>query len=42
MDNHLWYLSDEAVGLSLFSDNVPAAEKVKIVKNMSRGPGERI
>lgn len=34
LTNHLWYLSDELVGLSLFSDKVTAAEKLKIVDKM--------
>lgn len=41
LENHLWYLSDELVGLALFSDLVTAAEKKKIVQGMTRQPGER-
>lgn len=41
LEHHLWYLSDELVGLALFSDRVPATEKVKIVEGMSREPGVR-
>lgn len=41
-ENHLWYLSDELVGLALFSENVTAEEKVNIVQNMTTNePGER-
>ena len=36
----MWYLSDEAVGLALFSDELPAADKVKIVNRMTAKPGE--
>ena len=34
LEHHLWYLSDEAVGLALFSDRILAVEKVKIVEGM--------
>ncbi|CAH0560415.1 unnamed protein product [Brassicogethes aeneus] len=38
---HLWYLSDELVGLSLFSEKVSNEEKVKIVKKMGCEPTDR-
>jgi hypothetical protein len=41
IESHMWYLSDEAVGLAFFSDQLPAADKVKIVDRMSAEPGER-
>jgi hypothetical protein len=41
LEHHLWYLSDETVGLALFSDRVPTVEKVKIVQGMKTEPGER-
>jgi hypothetical protein len=41
LEQHLWYLSDEVVGLALFSDRVPIMEKVKIVKGMNTEAGER-
>jgi hypothetical protein len=41
LEHHLWYLSDELVGLALFSDNVSAVEKDKIVRNMMAEAGER-
>jgi len=37
----MWYLSDELVGLSLFSDNVSPAVKSAIVKGLIREPGKR-
>ena len=36
LENHLWYLSDDAVGLALFSDRVPLAEKMLTVECMAR------
>lgn len=41
LEHHLWYLSDELVGLALFSDRVSAAEKAQIVEGMTNEPGER-
>ena len=41
LENHLRYLSDEAVGLALFSDELPAADKVKMVTRMTAETGER-
>ena len=32
--SHLWYLSEELVGLSLFDDSVPHDMKAKIVQKM--------
>jgi len=37
----MWYLSDEAVGLALFSDRVTAEEKEKLVSSLTNEPGER-
>lgn len=39
--SHLWYLSDELVGLSLFSEKVSNEAKVEIVKKMEREPTDR-
>jgi len=41
LENHLRYLSDELVGLSLFSDNVSSAVKSAIVKGLIWEPGKR-
>lgn len=41
MENHLWYVADETVGLALFSDNVSTTEKAKIVAGMTNVPLER-
>ena len=41
LENHLWYLSDEVVGLALFSDELPAADKVKMVTRLTAETGER-
>lgn len=38
---HLWYLSDELVGLSLFSEKVSNEAKVAIVKKMECEPTDR-
>ena len=35
------YLSDESVGLALFSEKIPLAEKAKILSNMTTNPSER-
>lgn len=34
MSRHIWYLSDELVGLSLFSDKITSDEKNQIVSRM--------
>lgn len=39
--SHLWYLSDELVGLSLFSEKVSNKAKVEIVKKMECEPTAR-
>lgn len=39
--SHLWYLSDELVGLSLFSKKVSVDDKVEIVEKMKCEPAER-
>ena len=41
LEQHSWYLSDELVGLALFSDNVSVEEKAKIVAGLSKEPGDR-
>jgi len=41
IEHHLWYLYDEAVGLALFSDRVPSAEKLRIVEGMTQKSGVR-
>jgi hypothetical protein len=41
LEHHLWYLSDELVGLALFSDNVSIEEKSKSVAGMSNEPRDR-
>ena len=41
LENHLWYLSDELVGLPLFSDNISAKEKSSLLKGSLRGVGQR-
>ena len=41
VQNHLWYLSDELVGLALFSDRVTADEKQRMIKAMEKEPGKR-
>jgi hypothetical protein len=41
LENHLWYLSDELVGLALFSDHVTEAVNTGIVQGMTREAGER-
>ena len=41
LERHLWYLSDELVGLALFSEQVPASEKSKIVDGLAKEPGVR-
>ena len=37
----MWYLSDEAVGLAMFSDQLPVTDKVNIVHRVTAKPGER-
>ena len=41
LEEHSWCLSDELVGLALFSDYVPVEEKAKIVARLSKQPGGR-
>lgn len=41
LERHLWYLSDELVGLALFSDVVTSSEKKKIVDGMKTEPEPR-
>jgi len=41
LEQHSWYLSDELVGLALFSDHVSVEEKAKIVTGLSKEPGDR-
>ena len=36
LERHLWYLSDETVGLSVFSDRVTIKEKETLVAVLSR------
>ena len=38
IERHMWYLSDETVGLALFSDNVPASEKSSIIHHLRGKP----
>ena len=40
-EHHLWYLSDELVGLALFSNKVTDEEKVSMVMGLTRVPGAR-
>ncbi|GBM31686.1 hypothetical protein AVEN_101299-1 [Araneus ventricosus] len=48
LENHLWYLSDELVGLALFSDRVSTKDKGQILEGIkntkdsrnARGPGK--
>lgn len=47
-EKHLWYISDELVGLALFSEKISAEDKCKIIEGMKnaknsrnvRGPGQ--
>ena len=41
LERHMLYLSDETVGLALFSDRVPSTEKAKIVSGFTTEPGAR-
>ena len=41
LERHMWYLSDETVGLALFSDTVSSTEKAKIVAGFTTEPGAR-
>jgi hypothetical protein len=41
LERHLWYITDETVGLALFSNRVSAVEKAKIVAGMMNETGER-
>ena len=38
---HLWYLSDETVGLALFSKQVTSEDKELLVSNLTKEPAER-
>lgn len=40
-ERHLWYLSDELIALSLFSEKVSVDEKIDMVAQMTRQAGER-
>lgn len=40
MSSHLWYLSEELIGLSLFDDDVPSDVKDQMVKAMGSVDGE--
>lgn len=42
LQRHLWYLSDELVGLALFSEKVTEEEKTQIVENLTKVPLERM
>jgi len=41
LERHLWYLSDETVGLALFSEQVTTEDKALLVYNLSKEPGKR-
>lgn len=41
LERHLWYLSDETVGLALFSEQVVVEDKEKLVCALSKEPGEQ-
>lgn len=41
LSQHLWYLSDELVGLAIFSDTVAVEEKDKIVAGLTVCPSDR-
>ena len=41
LENHLWYLSDEAVCLALFSDQLSVTDRVKIFDRITAKPNER-
>lgn len=42
LERHLWYLSDELIGLALFSDKVTSVEKAAIVEGMKNEAGRRL
>ena len=41
LENHLWHLSDEAVYLALFSDQLSVTDWVKMFDRITAKPGER-
>ena len=41
LESHSWHLSDKAVGLALFSDQLPVTDKVNIVHRVTAKRGER-
>src|SRR6218665_1392840 len=43
LENHLWHLSDEVVGLclALFSDKLSVTDRVKMFDRITSKPGER-
>jgi len=41
LERHLWYLSDETVGLALFSKQVTSEDKELLVSNLTKEPAER-
>lgn len=41
LERHLWYLSDELVGLALFSDRISAGQKSKIIAGMKNEKSSR-
>src|SRR6218665_1527698 len=43
LENHLWHLSDEAVGICLafFSDKLNGTDRVKMFDRITAKPGER-
>lgn len=41
LERHLWYLSDETVGLALFSEQVTPEDKELLVYNLSKEPSGR-
>ena len=41
LENHLWYLSDELVGLALFDNRLPSSDKLKICNGLTKEPSER-
>jgi len=41
LERHLWYLSDETVGLALFSEQVTSEDKELLVSNLMKEPAER-
>ena len=41
LERHLWYLSDEIVGLALFSEKVTYEDKELLMSNLTKPPLER-